>query len=298
MSNIESKLVSYYNKCDVSLAKAAELPYTAINLVFLKTVTSDKPEEVKLHLNEAIAANENFLELSTEIKNEITKLQEAGKKVLISFGGCTMDFSCYRQLVGKEKELAESIAVFVRENKLDGVDIDYEDTTGFNGTGGYNGVDFLVNLTKSLREELPDPFIISHAPQPTYFEPKKHGFSNGAYLSIMKEVGNLINWLNIQFYNNESWNGNPQEILSSYEQFSNLQGITPEKLLIGLPVKRNDASPESFIPINQIISQIIEPFNSNNKVLGGIMNCEFSSDVDGMWARSIGAELNLVPQNA
>jgi len=298
MSNTESKLVSYYNKCDVALAKVAELPYTAVNLVSLKAMVSTNSEEVELHLNGEIAVNQNPPEFKEEIKKDISKIQKAGKKVLISLGGSTMDFSAYRQLVGKEKELAKSIATLVRENKLDGVDIDYEDTAGFNGTGGYNGVEFLIDLTKALREELPNPYIITHAPQPTYFEPKKYGYPNGSYVTIMNEVGNLINWLNVQFYNNESWNGNPQEILSSFEQCSKLQGITPEKLLIGLPVKRNDASPESFIPINQIISEIIEPFANNNRVLGGIMNCQFSSDVDGMWARSIGSELQLVPQNA
>ncbi|CAM1369059.1 glycoside hydrolase family 18 protein [Tenacibaculum xiamenense] len=295
MSNVESKLVTYYNASGVPLEKAAELPYTTVNLAFLYT-SYDAP--LTLKLGGAIAARDTPPVLTETTKNAVSKIQNAGKKVLISFGGGDMGYEAYAQLVGKEKELGTAIASFIKDNNLNGIDIDYEDTAGFNGTAGYNGAQFLIDLTKALREELPNSdYIITHAPQPPYFEPEKYGYTTGAYAKIMEEVGNLIDWLNVQFYNNPPWSGNPPQIVSSYEQFSKLPGITAEKLLIGLPVTKNDASPESYIPINTIITEIIEPIQ-NNGTLGGMMNWQFSSDVGGDWAKRIGSALSLVPQNA
>ena len=45
---------------------------------------------------------------------------------------------------------------------------------------------------------IPD-HILTHAPQAPYF--KDEYYKNGGYITVNKEVGDLINFYNIQFYN-------------------------------------------------------------------------------------------------
>lgn len=57
---------------------------------------------------------------------------------------------------------------------------------------------WLISFTKKLRSELPD-HIISHAPQAPYF--KSEYYQNGGYVTVDQEVGSLIDFYNVQFYN-------------------------------------------------------------------------------------------------
>lgn len=56
----------------------------------------------------------------------------------------------------------------------------------------------MISLTKQLRSKLPN-HIITHAPQAPYF--KSEYYPKGGYITVNKEVGNLIDFYNIQFYN-------------------------------------------------------------------------------------------------
>jgi chitinase len=52
-----------------------------------------------------------------------------------------------------------------------------------------------------LRELLPT-HVISHAPQAPYFA--GNHYKNGGYQTVHAKVGNLIDFYNIQFYNQEA----------------------------------------------------------------------------------------------
>jgi len=68
--------------------------------------------------------------------------------------------------------LANQIATFVTSNGFDGVDIDFEDTNAFENAAGYDGVDFLTQLTDDLYSQLPQyQNIVTHAPQTPYWFP-------------------------------------------------------------------------------------------------------------------------------
>lgn len=279
-----SQLISYYNNGNIPLDTAVNLPYTTLILSFLYT-NADDP--LSLQIAGGIAASTSPPKLTQTTVDAIAALQRNGQKVMISFGGGEMSSAAYKGIAGSEAKLAQSIADFVKEYNLDGVDLDYEDTAGFMGTAGYNGVELLVNLTNALRQELPSPrYLITHAPQPPYLEV---GSGMDGYVTIMEQAGNEIDWLNIQFYNNPPWSGNPDEIVSSYHTFSRLKGMSPEKTIIGLPVTPHDAG-SGYIPISEIITKIIEPIQQTS-VLGGMMNWQFSSDVNGDWAKAIGTAL-------
>ena len=75
-------------------------------------------------------------------------------------------------------EVGEKLAQYVSDNRLDGVDLDYEDSYAMmNG----KGADWAITLTRVLREKLPDT-IIMHAPQAPYFS---DGWAlHGSYLKV------------------------------------------------------------------------------------------------------------------
>ncbi len=120
------------------------------------------------------------------------KYNDAGIKIMISAFGATE----FPTTAGKDPvQTATALANFVNENNLDGVDIDWEDNAAMEAG---KGEDWLIKFTTRLREGLPN-HIITHAPQGPYF--KKEFYKNGAYITIHQAVGNMINFYNIQFYN-------------------------------------------------------------------------------------------------
>ncbi|KAJ7719125.1 glycoside hydrolase family 18 protein [Mycena metata] len=94
--------------------------------------------------------------------------------------------------------VANFIANYVLTYTLDGVDIDYEDFTPFESTG--TAVAWLTTLTKVLRQQLPQgQYILTHAPVAPWFSPGL--WPDNGYLGVHAAVGSLIDWYNVQFYN-------------------------------------------------------------------------------------------------
>ena len=93
-------------------------------------------------------------------------------------------------------DCATKLANYVSTNNLDGVDIDWEDTVAFqSGTGEA----WLITLTKTLRQLLPNA-IITHAPQGPYFAGTSI-YPKGGYIAVDQAVGSMIQFYNVQFYN-------------------------------------------------------------------------------------------------
>ena len=236
-----------------------------------------------------MAASETPPTLNTSTIDAIDELHSVGNRIHISFGGGTMTSEAYAGLTSFESTIANSIADFVIKYDLDGIDIDFEDTQAFMNSATYNGVDLLVKLTSELRKLLPSgKFSITHAPQPPYLVP-----NNGmdGYVDVMKNVGDQIDWLNVQFYNNPPWSSNPAEIIRAVQQFGQLTNLSPYQIMVGLPVTTHDAA-TGYIPVNEVISDIIDPLN-NMKILEGMMNWQFASDKDGTWGKAIGNAMGI-----
>lgn len=60
------------------------------------------------------------------------------------------------------------------------------------------GEEWLIKFTRAAKEIVPN-HIFTHAPQAPYF--KSEYYKNGGYITVHKEVGDLIDWYNIQFFN-------------------------------------------------------------------------------------------------
>ena len=84
---------------------------------------------------------------------------------------------------------------------------------------------------QQLRKELPF-HIVSHAPQGPYFSP---GFSKGgAYLGVHREVGNKIDFYNVQFYNQGNTTYDTYDSLFVQSNFLNPQTAVYELMAQGI----------------------------------------------------------------
>ncbi|OBZ74820.1 Endochitinase 3 [Grifola frondosa] len=91
---------------------------------------------------------------------------------------------------------ANTMAQFVLNNGLDGIDVDYEDLDAMNAKNGAAEA-WLTTFTQTLRTQLPKgQFILTHAPLAPWFSTAYPQ----AYHTVDKNVGSLIDWYNIQFY--------------------------------------------------------------------------------------------------
>ncbi|KAI0629140.1 glycoside hydrolase [Trametes polyzona] len=173
---------------------------------------------------------------------------------------------------------AETMAQFVLANKLAGIDVDYEDLDAMNKGDG-KAEAWVVEFTQTLRKKLPKgQFILSHAPLAPWLAPNAQ-FKAGAYLTVNKKVGSLIDWYNVQFYNQGLYAdcegllnkaGSPFTGSALFEIAKN--GVELNKLVIGKPGVAADAT-NGFIDPKTLGTCVDQATKKGWK--GGIMAFEF-----------------------
>jgi chitinase len=232
------------------------------------------------------------------------------KNVLVSVGGQLGWPSSEAGVVGAWQHYAENldslvnqITDWVTEYGLSGVDIDFEDNSGFtdpNNIGNpaiWDGVTFLIDLTKGLAQNLPSgQNIITHAPAPNYFYPD--GGYNNAYTRIWEGAGNDISWFNCQFYNNPPYDYPASSKVSSYNYIANVMGGDAPTLMLGTPVSGDPGCASSgYLSLEQLSPQVITPLLHNyetpsGSAFGGVMSWEFAYDQGGEWGLGISYALD------
>ncbi|PFH51773.1 glycoside hydrolase family 18 protein [Amanita thiersii Skay4041] len=188
----------------------------------------------------------------------------AGIKIMVAaFGGTDTPTSMGADPV----KTANTMAEFVKKYELDGIDIDYEDFDAINAGDG-KAEAWVITFTKQLRSQLPkEQYIITHARKISaymkceaanheflavapWFSPIK--FAGGAYYKINADVGDLIDWYNVQFYNQGVsqyttcdgllYNSTSERPESSVFQIANKGGVPLSKLVIGKPASTGVAN--------------------------------------------------------
>jgi len=170
----------------------------------------------------------------------------AGIKLVVSvFGSTDVPTSTGADPIGT----ANTMAAWVKDFDLDGIDVDYEDFNAINAGDG-KAEAWLASFTTQLRTQLPQgQFLLTHAPVAPWFSPGK--FGGGAYLTVDKTVGGLIDWYNVQFYNQGTSEyttcaGLLTASSSTWPESALFQiaanGVDLNKLVIGKPGNSGDAS--------------------------------------------------------
>ena len=228
-----------------------------------------------------------------EIQENLKNLyHEQNTKVLVSAFG---DNSLPTTFKIDPSAVGRNLAMFVINNQLDGVDIDYEDNAAMEaGTA----VPWLIELTESMlqtfREEEPNrEFIISHAPQAPYFMSGKYQQNYLAFYNATignNTVGDYIDFFNVQFYNQGFSDYSSYETLfvqangwannTAVAQIAAL-GIPMNKIVVGKPVTQGDVSNTGYIAqetLASIFTTARQGVWTNCSNVGGVMNWQFSSD--------------------
>jgi chitinase len=172
-------------------------------------------------------------------KQVLAEYHAAGIALMVSAFGSTDDPTTAQQ---DPVATAQQLAAWVKQYDLDGVDVDYEDMGAFNsGTG----IVWLISFTTELRAQLPaGQYLISHAPVAPWFT-TENVYSQGGYIGINNQVGGLIDFYNVQFYNqgdtdyttcqtliNQSTSDWPQTSVMEINKFG---GVPLNKIVIGKP---------------------------------------------------------------
>jgi chitinase len=248
--------------------------------------------------------------LPGDIQNSIQTLHQAGKTVLVSFGdGNSAAYkACYFN--GPPAPIVSGqLYSIVRNNGFDGVDLDFEDTSAFQGKAGYDGVAFLTEITNQLHDSLPQWSIITHAPEESYWlqsEVQTQGYiyPNPPYAEIFSNTGQNISWFNVQTYNDcyedPYTDCTASQKVANYQSTVNNWGVPSLKLVVGVPVSPDAANGgDGYIPalsgdgnnMNSLIEQLEAEYPAQ---FGGVMGWNYLDDLNddsGNWGQDIGYSL-------
>ncbi|VDC07602.1 unnamed protein product [Peniophora sp. CBMAI 1063] len=231
---------------------------------------------------------ETWKELTADQRATIkSEYAAAGIKLMISaFGSTETPTSSGVDAVAA----ADALAQWCKDYDLDGVDVDYEDFTAFNG-GTTAAVDWLIAFTKELRAQLPSgDYIITHAPVAPWFE---KGYSGGGYLAIHEAVGDLIDWYNVQFYNQGqdeyttctnllTTSGGIHPGSSLFEIAAN--GVPLDKLVIGKPALASDETSGGLMDASTLATCVAQAHSQGWNA--GVMAWQYP-DATSDWIKTV-----------
>lgn len=139
--------------------------------------------------------------------------------------------------------------------------------------------------------------IVTHCPQGPYF--KNDYYKNGGYVTIEREIGSLINFYMIQFYNQGDTKYDTYEelIVNATGTFSGTalmeivaKGIPMQKLVITKPVLVNDATNTGFMTAETLRDSVNQAYNQYGWY-GGVAHWQYPSDNTGRTIKTAAGDL-------
>ena len=215
-----------------------------------------------IHLNDLSPNNARF----DKLRENIVKLQEYDVKVLFMMGGwegidgkAPNSDSSFVNLFNEWDTFYPKLIQLIKEWNVDGLDIDIENCYDDDYNLINDNYENMVKLIVALKQDFGDSFIISLSPvaEAIFANDKYGGLSGFNYKSLIdSKYGELVNGLNLQFYN--GW-GNLDNI-KQYEQCINQQGYQSNKLVAGMLDTIESESKDIEYTINILSSQFGDNF--------------------------------------
>merc|ERR1711907_112281 len=231
----------------------------------------------------------------------IQKWKDAGKKVILSFGGAGMGGSwagdvndCWDYCFGREAQVVGRLTDIGNEMGLDGVDIDYEyfyedNQNGLGFTKGAEAQKFLKDVTIGLRNSMPTGSELTHAPMEPDMEPGK------AYFNVLKEVASSLDFLMPQYCNGyvRSYDNFPGA-LSHFTTIANeMFNGDATKIVYGFCINDCGTFNLDGYQSAEVMEQLSETYPCN----GGAFFWVANDDVNGEWSKPMQAQLALDSNN-
>jgi len=221
--------------------------------------------------------------------------REAGKKVILSFGGAGMGGSwdgdvndCWDYCYGKEAHVINQLDNIVRAQNFDGVDIDYEYFYDSN-----EAQNFLKTITTGLRDTLPEGSIVTHAPMDPDLLPTT------AYYNVLKEVASSLDFIMPQYYNGntrpaidgiDSIGAGSISAISHYDTLTNdMFDGEPEKVVFGFCI--SDCSGTGSNANANQAAVVMSDLRSYYPCNGGAFFWVTEHDTNGSWSKTVSQQI-------
>ena len=150
-----------------------------------------------------------------------------------------------------------------------------------------NGEQWLVNFTKAVRSMMPD-HILSHAPQAPYF--KNQYYKNGGYITVNNQVGSMIDFYMVQFYNqvNSKYNSYEELFIHATGDVFNgtavkeiiARNVPSWKIVVGKPVTSRDVANTGFVNMTDLGVWTAKAYDQLGW-FAGIGHWQYPSDLTG-----------------
>jgi len=290
----ESRLIAYLGNWQACPTDEQMAQYTHIVIAFAVSYTWNQGKNICSETCEIatppVCNNSPQPEL-------IQKWKNAGKKVILSFGGAGMGGSwagdpndCWDYCFGREAQVVDRLTEIVNDMGLDGVDIDYEYfyEDNQNGSGFNKGVQaqkFLKDVTVGLRNSMPAGFELTHAPMETDMEPGR------AYYELLKEISGTLDFLMPQYYNGYIYPfSNFDSALSHFTKLSDgLFSGDASKIVFGFCI--GDCG--TFNLDGHQSSIVMENLTETYPCNGGAFFWVVNDDTNGHWSKPVKEQLDV-----
>jgi len=222
----------------------------------------------------------------------VTYLHQNGVEAILSFGGASMggvweakgaagSNSCWEHCLGKVDSLVSQLQRIVQQSGADGIDVDYE---YFLDEPKYRN--FLSDFTAKLRQALPRPLLLTHAPMdPDLCTKAINSGCRREYYDILKQHSSKLDFIMPQYYN--GYQRPVQDFASTLRHYNALvsdvfQGDA-SKVVFGFCVSDCTGFNVDAASALGVVRQLTEAVPEN----GGAMFWESSADSGGAWSRPI-----------
>jgi len=217
----------------------------------------DENNNPYIHLNN----NDPNDKIFDSVWKDIKKAKQLGIKIILMIGGAGgafqnlfSNFDTYYSLL---KEL-----LLEKKNLIDGIDLDIEETVN---------IDNVESLILQIKRDFGSSFIITMAPIQYSIENDVSGMGGFVYKDLYNKYGNLIEYFNVQCYNDYSLNAYKQMIKNGYPE---------DKIVMG------SISSQNFNSNLEVLKEIVK----NYKNFGGVFNWEYY-DAPNNWSNIVYKEL-------
>jgi hypothetical protein len=196
-------------------------------------------------------------------------------KVEVSFGGwnqgpgdetknCYSESGCYADVDG----LANELAAYAEMEYIDGIDLDYEESTDLEGASP-PGVAFLGALSQALQAK---GITVSQSPQPPYFGTADTGPGGGSYVSLVNGYPDVkSDVMQIQYYNNPGFKIGTDDagISANYWSAVSTMGGAASNVLLGLCFIDCMTGYSAYDPADPSMSSALAPSLLQTTMAGG-----------------------------